>query len=482
VSPTHLTVPSIQTTTNGTTWTTVPAASVKSDYIVKMTGQRIGGGGFPNPAKRTVSFTLLEPVANLRGVRIIGREGGTASGGFLGVWELAVQDETSDGDRDHDGLTLAQETALGTDPDNDDTDEDGVTDYAEVNTYHSNPLSKDTDGDKYPDGMELKYASNPASAASFPANLAILGTAIIGVNPVINGTLGTPFFQAGSGNPVNMNDDEPLTRVDNYNGTGGVNSYLGYTWATPQTVKTLSITFATFLDGGWFGPNGLGPGAGGPLNATYLTEPTTQVSFDGGTTWTTVDHTSDYLTVMTGHNVGGGTFPNPSTKTAVFTLTSAAAGVTGFRVIGPEGGTASGGFIGCFEAAVTSGGVPGDMDNDGLPDEWEVAKFGYVHAQHARGDTDMDGSDNLLEYALGLNPAVADFPAAPVIEGNYLTTTISKMPGISYTVSSGPDIATMSPADTTILTNDAATLKVRDNILFSAGPRRFMRTTVSPAP
>jgi hypothetical protein len=35
-------------------------------------------------------FELVEPVTGINGIRIIGTEGGTASGGFLGVLEVAV--------------------------------------------------------------------------------------------------------------------------------------------------------------------------------------------------------------------------------------------------------------------------------------------------------------------------------------------------------------------------------------------------------
>ncbi len=64
-------------------------------------------------------------------------------------------------DSDHDGLTDAQEQALGTDPHNPDTDGDGLTDGDEVNKYRTNPLKVDTDGDGYPDGEEVQKGYNP---------------------------------------------------------------------------------------------------------------------------------------------------------------------------------------------------------------------------------------------------------------------------------------------------------------------------------
>jgi subtilisin family serine protease len=70
--------------------------------------------------------------------------------------------DACDDDIDGDGLTNAQEAALGTDPMNPDTDGDGLTDGQEVNVYHTNPLLADTDGDGLTDGAEVKtYGTNP---------------------------------------------------------------------------------------------------------------------------------------------------------------------------------------------------------------------------------------------------------------------------------------------------------------------------------
>jgi hypothetical protein len=77
----------------------------------------------------------------------------------------AADDATLTGpnaDPDGDGLTNAQEAALGTDPFDADTDNDGLKDGAEVNTYKTNPLDPDTDNDGLKDGAEVKtYKTNP---------------------------------------------------------------------------------------------------------------------------------------------------------------------------------------------------------------------------------------------------------------------------------------------------------------------------------
>src|SRR3989338_1307426 len=64
-------------------------------------------------------------------------------------------------DADRDGLTDVEEAALGTDSQSVDTDADGLFDYEEVNTYRTDPVRADSDGDGYSDGIEIKNGYNP---------------------------------------------------------------------------------------------------------------------------------------------------------------------------------------------------------------------------------------------------------------------------------------------------------------------------------
>jgi outer membrane protein OmpA-like peptidoglycan-associated protein len=69
----------------------------------------------------------------------------------------------SDGDDDdQDGLTNGQERKIGTNPQNPDTDGDGLSDGDEIRKDKTNPLRTDTDSDGLSDGDEvLKYQTNP---------------------------------------------------------------------------------------------------------------------------------------------------------------------------------------------------------------------------------------------------------------------------------------------------------------------------------
>ncbi|MDD5749251.1 MAG: hypothetical protein PHO91_00490 [Patescibacteria group bacterium] len=65
-------------------------------------------------------------------------------------------------DSDLDGLSDAEERALGTNPYDPDTDNDGVLDYDEVRVYRTNPLLADTDGDGLTDYEEIFiYGTDP---------------------------------------------------------------------------------------------------------------------------------------------------------------------------------------------------------------------------------------------------------------------------------------------------------------------------------
>ncbi len=67
-------------------------------------------------------------------------------------------------DPDADGLPNADELLFSADPNNPDTDGDGLSDGEEVNTYHSDPMETDSDGDGLTDGEEaITYGTNPCS-------------------------------------------------------------------------------------------------------------------------------------------------------------------------------------------------------------------------------------------------------------------------------------------------------------------------------
>ena len=73
---------------------------------------------------------------------------------------------TQTDDADNDGLTNDEELALGTDPLSWDTDGDGLDDYYEINTSHTDPLLPDSDCDGVRDDAELAAGTDPNDPAS----------------------------------------------------------------------------------------------------------------------------------------------------------------------------------------------------------------------------------------------------------------------------------------------------------------------------
>lgn len=184
-------------------------------------------------------------------------------------------------------------------------------------------------------------------------NIAPQGTGSIGVHTSIGTDFGVPFEHAGFAS--NLNDLNFNSSVDTFNGGGTERfSFAGVLFSPPRTdlVTSFTLHVAAFFDGGWFGPNFSGPGASGQLAPNYLTEPTVQVTFDSGATWANVPASSNYVSALNGTPLPVAFGPATHASPAVFNLTTPQTGISGIRLIGSEGGTASGGFLGVYEIEV----------------------------------------------------------------------------------------------------------------------------------
>ena len=124
-------------------------------------------------------------------------------------------------------------------------------------------------------------------------------------------------------------------------------------------------------------------------------------------------------------------------------------------------------------------------------EQWRIAnhnptELGNAHLSGPLADPDEDGIEHLLEYALNLNPDVADKLGTKIVNDleydQYLRLTITKNPAatdVIYTVEVSSDLEDWTDVDTVIETNTAASLIVRDTIAIGPSNRRFIRLRVT---
>ena len=165
-------------------------------------------------------------------------------------------------------------------------------------------------------------------------------------------------------------------------------------------------------------------------------------------------------------------------STGVISGTPTAPGTTNITIGGSNSaGTNSGPLV----LTVTSAPVPVPFA------DWRSANFGASALNPAiagdLADADGDGVANLLEYATGTDPFVADvLPWSYATAGGYLTATAAKNPyatGITWSAESSADLTIWNAADTTIQQNTASLFQARDNFSSGTNPRRFLRLKIS---
>lgn len=135
--------------------------------IIVITGGWYGFKTFVSPAvspetfyEQPASQTPEEPLANPSGQDDLSGNGETTEQQPAATGPSETISQTAK-DSDDDGLTDQEEANLGTNPNEVDTDRDGLFDFEEVKVYGTDPLNADTDGDGFLDGQEVKSGHNP---------------------------------------------------------------------------------------------------------------------------------------------------------------------------------------------------------------------------------------------------------------------------------------------------------------------------------
>jgi hypothetical protein len=320
-------------------------------------------------------------------------------------------------------LDDAEEAALGTDPNNPDTDGDGLTDGQEVNTYNTNPLLSDTDGDGHSDGSEITAGTNPLDPNDPPVVDPNVDTDGDGIIDSQEATLGTNPNNPDSdgdgltdGQEVNTYNTNPLSSDSDGDGLGDgveVNTY--HTDPLNQDSDGDTYSDGTEILNGTnpLDPNSPPPPPPNDSDGDGLTD---EQELSLGTNPNNPDSDGDGLndaaevnTYMTNPNnsdtdgdglndgaeVSNGTNPNNSD--------SDGDGLTD----GQERNT------------YNTNPLSTDSDGDGLTDSQEVNTY---NTNPNDSDTDNDGLSDSAEISNGTNPNVADSDGDGLNDGVEINT------------------------------------------------------------
>ena len=138
---------------------------VAPDGTSSLTYATASGTSFSSPTTAGAAALLLDKNSTLTasdlGILLRAQAidiGVPGADGVFGYGKLQLPLINSDSDQ----LNNVEEITLGTDPLDADTDNDGLSDSAEVSTYDTDPLLADTDGDRLDDGYEINtYGTDP---------------------------------------------------------------------------------------------------------------------------------------------------------------------------------------------------------------------------------------------------------------------------------------------------------------------------------
>ncbi len=475
----------------GTGWHDV---SVKLNNVTIATALRI-------TSSRTLAVEVRSTVATLNAtdnVLTITRTGGSPVASWiqfdylsLAIDESAYVDADGDGlpafweadhgfsdaiggqgamDPDFDGLTNAQEYALGTDPNDADTDDDGLLDGAETstnplladtdgdgltdrqeltNTPPTNPQAPDTDGDGAGDAWEIQVGTNPTLAASLPPTFA----QAVGVNFVSAqhdaGTLGWREI-TGVVPQFNWNNTRPLgpwgtmaagtsailspTAGQLVNAAGAA-SGVGASWTGSGAGASgnQGSPAGRLMDGFLMGQSGVPASVtlSGISFATYDVYVYAGTSYNGQRDWVRLGTNDATRRYFLSDNVA----PQTAWVEALTTpadLVAAVGSATDPQEIERRktNATRRGNYVRFRNLTGSSvnvqmlpdgtddsgGGILGvqlvdvaaDRDGDGMPDSWEFANRLNPAVADAAADADGDTLTNLQEFTRGSNPNLRD--------------------------------------------------------------------------
>ena len=123
------------------------------------------------------------------------------------------------------------------------------------------------------------------------------------------------------------------------------------------------------------------------------------------------DANSDPISITASPLPAGATFVDNGDGVATFNWTPSVAQIGNHTITF----VASDGTLSSFKAATIRVYPAGDTDGDGIPDAWEISRYGNLN-QDAKTDFDGDGISDLDEYLLESDPLSAYKPRMPMIQ------------------------------------------------------------------
>lgn len=126
---------------------------------------------------------------------------------------------------------------------------------------------------------------------------------------------------------------------------------------------------------------------------------------------------------------------------------------------------------------------PDDTDSDGMWDAWEIASFGDL-SQTAGGDFDFDGTSNLDELRLGLDPtnpnsrfALSSTDADP-FDGH--TFSWPSQPGLTFLIEFSSSLSGWTPLEASHPADAGSTTTYTDTTVTPGDLKRFYRVSTNP--